>query len=136
MSRSGSWADDALWGCTVAAYTSASASVTHDRALETHEPSYVPRAAKPFFILVAQSPLGAVGHVAAPELPSQQGRVSSRGTRGRIGAPLSARQSPEPWDTWQHRSSPLRKAEPGALGHVAALELTSARRRGPGLRDT
>jgi hypothetical protein len=30
-----------------------------------------------------------------------------------------------PWDTWQHRSSPLRKAEPGAGGHVAAPELPS-----------
>jgi hypothetical protein len=50
-----------------------------------------PWVAKPFFIPVAHSPLGPVGHVAAPELPSQQGRVSSRGTRGRTGAPLSAR---------------------------------------------
>jgi hypothetical protein len=29
------------------------------------------------------------------------------------------------WDTWQHRSSPLGEAEPGAMGHVAALEPTS-----------
>jgi hypothetical protein len=29
------------------------------------------------------------------------------------------------WDTWQHRSSPLRKAEPRAVGHVAAPELLS-----------
>jgi hypothetical protein len=29
------------------------------------------------------------------------------------------------WDTWQHRSSPLRKAEPRAMGHVAASELPS-----------
>jgi hypothetical protein len=28
------------------------------------------------------------------------------------------------------------KAEPGAKGHVVALELTSARRRGPGPWDT
>jgi hypothetical protein len=47
------------------------------------------------------------------------------GTRGSTGASISGRQSPEVWDTWQHRSSPLRKAEPRAVGHVAALELTS-----------
>jgi hypothetical protein len=41
-----------------------------------------------------------------------------------------------PWDTWQHRSSPLRKAEPGAVEHMAAPELTSARRRGPESWDT
>jgi hypothetical protein len=34
------------------------------------------------------------------------------------------------------RSSPLREAEPGAMGHVAALEPTSAGRRGPELRNT
>jgi hypothetical protein len=108
----------------------------HERALETYEPSYMPRAAKPFFISVVHSPPGAVGHVAAPELPSQEGRALSRGTRGSIGAPLSGRQSPEPWDTWQRWSSPLRKAEPRALGHVAASDLTLVRRRGLGPRDT
>jgi hypothetical protein len=41
-----------------------------------------------------------------------------------------------PWDTWQHRSSPLRKAESGAVGHMTAPELTSARRRAPEPRDT
>jgi hypothetical protein len=40
------------------------------------------------------------------------------------------------WDTWQHRSSPLKKAEPGALGHVVTPELTSSGRQGPELRDT
>jgi hypothetical protein len=46
------------------------ASVTHDHALGTCEPSCVPRAARPFFILVVHSPLGAVGYVAASELSS------------------------------------------------------------------
>jgi hypothetical protein len=46
------------------------ASVMHERALETSEPSCVPRAVKPFFILVVHSPPGVMGHVAAPELPS------------------------------------------------------------------
>jgi hypothetical protein len=35
-----------------------------------------------------------------------------------------------PWNTWKHRSSPLRKAEPGAMRHMAAPELTSSRRQG------
>jgi hypothetical protein len=115
----------------------------------------VPRAAKPFFIPVVHSPPGAVGHVAAPELPSQEGKAPSRGTRGSTGAPLSGRQSLEPWDTWQRRSSPQQEGEVrdsgtrgsagahlskeprfGAEGHVVASELTSARRQGPGQRDT
>jgi hypothetical protein len=66
-----------------------------------------------------------VGHVAAPELPSQEGKAPSHGTRGSTEAPLSGRQSPDQWDMWQHRSFPLRNAEPGAVGHVAVKELTS-----------
>jgi hypothetical protein len=38
-------------------------------------------------------------------------------------------------NTWQRRSSPLEEAEPGAMGHVAASEPTSAERRGPELRN-
>jgi hypothetical protein len=49
----------------------------HERALEIHEPNCVPRAAKPSFIPVVHSPSGAMGHVAAPELPSQEGRALS-----------------------------------------------------------
>jgi hypothetical protein len=45
--------------------------------METREPSCVPRAAKPFFIPVVHSPLGAKGQVLAPELPSQKGRTPS-----------------------------------------------------------
>jgi hypothetical protein len=89
----------------------------HERALKTCEPSCLPRAAKPFFILVVHSHLGAVGHVAAPELPSQEGRARSRGIRGSTGAHL------------------VKEARSGAEGHVAAPELTSARRRDPGPRD-
>jgi hypothetical protein len=43
----------------------AAASVTHDRALDTCEPSCVPGTAMPFFIPVVHSPLGAVGYVVA-----------------------------------------------------------------------
>jgi hypothetical protein len=68
----------------------------------------VPRPAGPFFIPVVHSPPGAVGHVAASELPSQEGRVPSRGTRGSTGAHLS------------------KEVRFRAAGHVTAPELTSA----------
>jgi hypothetical protein len=61
----------------------ADASVTHDCALDTCEPSCVPGAAKPFFILVVHSPLGAVGYVIAPELSSQGGEVGATWQRRR-----------------------------------------------------
>jgi hypothetical protein len=38
------------------------------RALETCDPSCVPRAARPFFIPVVHSPLETMGYVAALEL--------------------------------------------------------------------
>jgi hypothetical protein len=60
----------------------------HERALETREPSCVPRVAKTFFIPVAHSPSEAVGYVATLELPSQEGRAPSRGTHGSTGAHL------------------------------------------------
>jgi hypothetical protein len=63
----------------------ADASVTHDRALDTCEPSCVPRTARLFLFLWSTARWGAVGYVAAPEL-------SSRGDE--TGA------------TWQRRSSP------------------------------
>jgi hypothetical protein len=76
---------------TVAACTSAGASVMHEHALETREPNCVPRAAKTFFIPMVHGPPRAVGHVTALELPSQEGRAPSRGTCGSTGAPLSGR---------------------------------------------
>jgi hypothetical protein len=72
------------------------ASVTHERALKIREPTCVPMTAKSFFISLVHSPPGVVGHVAALELPSQEGRALSRGTRGSTGALLSGRQSPKP----------------------------------------
>jgi hypothetical protein len=51
----------------------AGASVTCDHALNPCEPSCVPEVARPFFIHVVHSPLGAVGYVAAPELSSARG---------------------------------------------------------------
>jgi hypothetical protein len=68
----------------------AGAMVTHDRALDTCGPNCVPGAARPFFIPVVHSPLGAVGYVAAPEL-------SCRG--GEAGA------------MWQRRSPPRQGGE-------------------------
>jgi hypothetical protein len=55
----------------------AGASVTRDRALDICEPSCVPGAARPFFIPVVHSPLGAVGYVAAPELSSRGGEAGA-----------------------------------------------------------
>jgi hypothetical protein len=98
---------------TIAACISACASVMHERALETCEPSCVPRAAKPFFNPVVHSPPGAMGHVAALELPFQESRAPSCGTRGSTGSYLS------------------KEAKSGAVGHMAAPELTSTRRQGP-----
>jgi hypothetical protein len=58
----------------------AGVSVTYDRALDTCEFSYVPGAARTFFIRMVHSPMG-------------------RGVRDSIGALLSGRQSPKPYDT-------------------------------------
>jgi hypothetical protein len=63
----------------------------HKCVLETREPSYVLRAAKPFFISTVHNPLGAVGHVTALKLPSQEGRAPNRGTHDRTRAPLLGR---------------------------------------------
>jgi hypothetical protein len=56
--------------------------------------------------------------VVASELTLAGGKVRGRGTHGSTGAHLS------------------KDARFGAKGHVAMLELTSARRQGPGLQDT
>jgi hypothetical protein len=58
----------------------------------------------------------AVGHVAVPKRPSEEGRARSHGTCGRTG-------------------DLVKEARSGAEGHVTALELTSTRRRGPGPWD-
>jgi hypothetical protein len=84
-----SWAEAALWGCTVAVCTSAGVSITHERALKTREPSCVIREAKHFFVPVVHNPLGTVGHVAALELSSQKVRARSHVIRGSTEAYLS-----------------------------------------------
>jgi hypothetical protein len=101
-------------------------------ALETCVPSCTGKIARLFFILDARSPQGAAGYMLVLEPTSTR------------------RRGPEPYDTWQRRSSP----QPGgevqshrthgsagahlswevrsrAIGHVAASELASAGRRGP-----
>jgi hypothetical protein len=113
-----SFADAALWSHTVAACTSADASVTHKHALKICKPSCVPRTTKPFFIPMVHSSPGAVRHMAAPELPSQEGKARSHGTCGSTRAHL------------------IKEARSRVEGYVAAPELTSARRQGPGPRDT
>jgi hypothetical protein len=55
----------------------AGVSITHDRALDTCEPSCVPGTVRPFFISVVHSLLGVVGYVAAPELSSRGGEVGA-----------------------------------------------------------
>jgi hypothetical protein len=88
------------------------ASITHDCALDTCDPSCVPGAARPFFIHVVHSSLGLWG--------MWQHRSSSLGEArlGHVAAskPTSVgRRGPELRNTWQHRSSPLGEAEPRAM---------------------
>jgi hypothetical protein len=52
-------------------------SVTPNCALDTCEPSCVPGAARPFFILMVHNPLRAMGYVAAPELSSRGGEAGA-----------------------------------------------------------
>jgi hypothetical protein len=58
-----------------------------------------------------------VGHMAAPNLPSREGRAPSHRTHGSTGAHLS------------------KEARSGATGHVAVLELASVGRLGPEVWD-
>jgi hypothetical protein len=57
------------------------ASVTPGRALDTCDPSYVPGAARHFFIHMVHSPLGVVGYVATLELSSQGGETEATSQR-------------------------------------------------------
>jgi hypothetical protein len=70
----------------------------------------MPRAAKPFFILVAHGLLGVMGHMAALELSPQGGRVQSHEARGSTRALSCGEMRFE------------------AKGHVTELELTSTMR--------
>jgi hypothetical protein len=76
------------------------------------------RVTKHFFIHVVHIPSKIVRHVAAPKLPSQKGIAQSHRTRDSTRAHL------------------VKEARFEAEGHVAAPELTSARRRDPRPRDT
>jgi hypothetical protein len=83
-------------------------SVTSDCALDTCESSYVPGAARPFFIPVIHSLLGAVGYMAAPELSSQEAR------RGHMATPEPTsigRRCPKLRNTWQRQSPPRQGGE-------------------------
>jgi hypothetical protein len=94
------------------------ASVTRERALKTCEPSYVPVAARHFFIPMVHGPLGAVEYVRAPKLSSQRGRARSHRTRHSVIAHLD------------------KEARSRAKKYVTASELNSTRRRGPRPRNT
>jgi hypothetical protein len=104
--------------CTVAACTSAGASVTHERALKTCEPSCVPRVARPFFIPVVHSPPGLWDTWQHRSSPHQGGKDRSRETRGSAGGHLS------------------KEVRSGVTGHVVAPEPTSTGRCGPKLQLT
>jgi hypothetical protein len=124
----------------------AGASVTHNHALDTCEPSCVPGAARPFFILVVHSPLGAVGYVTAPELSSRGGEAEThldREARSRAEEHLtmlelsSRRGRARSHETRDSARAHLgREVRSGAAGHVAALELTSTERCDPKLQLT
>jgi hypothetical protein len=108
-------------------------SVTRDRALDTCEPSCVPGAARPFLFLwsTARWGRGVRG--------STRALRSGRRGRGHMAVlePTSiGRRGLELRNTWQHQSSPLGEAEPGAMRHMTALQPTSRGRRGPKLRNT
>jgi hypothetical protein len=60
----------------------------YERALETREPSCVPKADKPFFIPVVHSPQGAWDTCQHRSSPQQGGEVRGHGTRGGTGAHL------------------------------------------------
>jgi hypothetical protein len=113
-----------------------SVTITHESVLETHEPSYVPRAAKPFFILVVQSSPGAVGHVAAPELPSLEGRTRSRGTRGSTRAPVSGSEAQSHGTHGNTGAHLSKEARSGVTRHMTASEPTPTARWGPELGNT
>jgi hypothetical protein len=68
--------------CSAMSAHLAGASIKNEHALKTCEASCVPRTAKPFFVPVVHSPLGAVRYVAVPELTSRGDRVWSHRTRG------------------------------------------------------
>jgi hypothetical protein len=130
----------------------AGASVTRDRAFDISEPSYVPGAARSFFIFVVHSPLGAVCMWQHRSSPLKEVRP---GPHGSAGAHLSMEVRSEAEEhvaapelsSWggRTRSHGTRdsaeayldsEVKPRAEEHVAAPELNSVRRRGPGSQAT
>jgi hypothetical protein len=77
-----------------------------ERTLETHKPSYVPREAKPFFIPVVHSPLGAVGDVVAQSSPLGETEPRAMGQMEASEPTSVGKRGLELRDTWQHRNSP------------------------------
>jgi hypothetical protein len=111
----------------------ADASVTRDRALDTCKPSCVPEVARPSLFLWSTACWGSWGTWQHRSSPLSEVRS---GPRDSVGAHLGreARSEAEEHVTAPELSS--RKAEPVAMGHVAAMEPTLAGRRGPELRNT
>jgi hypothetical protein len=128
------------------------ASVTHDRVLDTCEPSYVPGATRPFFIPVVHSPLGVVGmwqHRSSPLGEARPGprasvrahldREARSGAEEYMAAPDVSSQGgrARSHGTCVSAGAHLdREVRSRAEERVAAPELNSARRRGPGPRGS
>jgi hypothetical protein len=94
----------------------------------------MPMAAKPFFIPVVHSPPGAVGHVAAPELLSHEGRAQSRGTRAAPELPSQEGRAQSHGTRGSAGAHLSKEARSGATEHMMAPEPTSAGRCGPKLQ--
>jgi hypothetical protein len=90
-----------------------------------------------------------VGHVTTPELPSQEGRVRSHGTRGSTESHMRSSPLLRSGAATCHmapssaflREAPMlshvsKEVKSRATEHVTAPKLTSVRRRGSKLRDT
>jgi hypothetical protein len=127
-------------------------SVTHDRALDTCEPSCVPGAVRPFFTHVVHNPLGSWSTWQYRSSPIGEARPGPRGsavahldteTRFRAEEHVAA---PEFSSRGGRARSHVTRGSAGAhLGRevrsgaeecVAVLELNSVRRPGPGPRAT
>jgi hypothetical protein len=127
----------------------ATALVTRDHTLDTCEPSCMPEAARPFFILVVNSPLGPWGTWQHRSFPLGEARPGARGsaeahigsarsrTEEHVAAPKLSSRGGIAWSNGTCGSAGThldREARSGAEKHVAASELTSVGRCGPKLQ--
>jgi hypothetical protein len=130
----------------------AGASGTHDRALDTYEPSCVPRVARPFFIPVVHNLLGLWGtwqHWSSPLGEARPGphvnagahlsKEVRSGAEEHLVAPELSSRGGRAQNHGTHGSVRAHigsKAMSGAEERMAAPKLNSARRRGLGPRGS